>query len=100
MFLLPAPDPNEPLLHIGRPLVNEDAYRRQLMADVIAVAEPSPEDYDIELATELLLDYAKAHDGEYTPYRISMILSESGVVGYELIRFINGWDAAVSLMQR
>lgn len=100
MYLLPAPDPNEPLLHIGKPLVNVEAYRHQLRADILAACETAAEDHDIELAIELLLEYAVAHDGEYTPARIRMILSESGHLGGELKSFIQGWDSAVALMQR
>jgi hypothetical protein len=100
MLLLPAPDLNEPIYSIEMPPFDGEAYRQQLMADVIAQAEQDGDSYDYELVTDILLDYAEDHLGNYNFYDIWAAMSRSEELRPMLMDYAAGWDAAVALTQR
>ncbi|MFV9506468.1 MAG: hypothetical protein AB4911_18110 [Oscillochloridaceae bacterium umkhey_bin13] len=101
MELLPAPDPLEPVYSIELPPYDEDARRPALMAELAAMAAPDdPEDFDLDLATDILLDLERWNDGYYGAFDLSVALTRSERMREELKTFIAGWDAAAALTRR
>lgn len=98
MYLLPAPDPLEPVYSIEMPSYDEDARRPALMAELAAMAAPDdPEDFDLDLATDILLDRERQNGGSYDALDLSVALTVSERLREELKTFIAGWDAAAAL---
>jgi len=98
MELLPAPDPLEPVYSIEMPSYDEDARRPALMAELAAMAAPDdPEDFDLDLATDILLDRERQNGGSYDALDLSVALTVSERLREELKTFIAGWDAAAAL---
>ncbi|MFV9507788.1 MAG: hypothetical protein AB4911_24835 [Oscillochloridaceae bacterium umkhey_bin13] len=100
MELLSAPDPLEPVYSIELAPYDEDARRPALMAELAAMAAPDdPEDFDLDLATDILLDRERQNGGYYDALDLSVALTVSERLREELKEFIAGWDAAASLIR-
>lgn len=106
MLLLPPPSGDEPSPRsIALPLYDEDARRPGLRAELAAETAPyDPEDFDLDLAVDLLLERERANGGTYSRFDLCRALSDAQTLSDvptlrdELRDFAAGWDAAVGLM--
>lgn len=60
-------------------------------------APDDPEDFDLDLATDILLDRERQNGGHYDALDLSVALTVSEHLREELKTFIADWDAAAAL---